>query len=180
VDFTHYKDHAATIAADLVNTLGSTSGTEYLPDCAALRSFLADHDLAPHGRVTQGDLEEARRLRGRLREVFDAPDDARAAGLLNDLLAETGVRPEISDHEGSGWHLHYVPPDDSPARLLSAVCAMGLATVICELGRPRLGVCAAERCRDVFVDVSRNRSRRFCNDTCSNRTHVAAHRARAK
>jgi predicted RNA-binding Zn ribbon-like protein len=180
VDFTHYKDHPATIAADLVNTLGSTSGAEYLPDCAALRTFLSEHGLAPHGRVTRGDLEEARRLRGRLREVFDAPDDARATGLLNDLLADARVLPQISDHDGSGWHLHYVPPDSSPARLLTAVCAMGLASVVCELGRPRLGVCAADRCRDVFVDVSRNRSRRFCNDTCSTRTHVAAHRARSK
>jgi non-ribosomal peptide synthetase component F len=97
VDFTHYKDHPATIAADLVNTLGSTSETEYLPDCAALRSFLSEHGLAPHGRVTRADLEEARRLRGQLREVFDAPDDARAAALLNDLLTEAHVLPQISD-----------------------------------------------------------------------------------
>ena len=180
MDFTHYKDEAATVAADLVNTLGSTSGNEYLPDCAALRRFLSEHGLVPHGAVGRRDLEEARALRARLRQVFEASDDASAARLLNELLSETGVLPQITGHDGSDWHIHYVPAETSPARLLTAVCAMGLATVMCEFGHERLGLCAAERCKDVFVDVSRNRSRRFCNETCSNRTNVAAYRARHK
>ena len=39
--------------------------------------------------------------------------------------------------------------------------------------------CASPTCRDVFVDLSRNRSRRYCDSrTCGNRLHVAAYRAR--
>jgi predicted RNA-binding Zn ribbon-like protein len=33
-------------------------------------------------------------------------------------------------------------------------------------------------CDRVFVDVSRNGTRRFCSETCQNRVKVAAHRAR--
>ena len=43
----------------------------------------------------------------------------------------------------------------------------------------RLQVCAAEDCNAVFVDFSRNRSKRFCDTgNCANRTHVAAYRKR--
>nr|MBA2307838.1 CGNR zinc finger domain-containing protein [Pseudonocardiales bacterium] len=39
-------------------------------------------------------------------------------------------------------------------------------------------ICAAEDCRDVLVDLSKNHSRRFCGTSCANRTNVAAYRAR--
>ncbi|HEY5400209.1 MAG TPA: CGNR zinc finger domain-containing protein [Trebonia sp.] len=42
----------------------------------------------------------------------------------------------------------------------------------------RLRVCAADDCEDVLVDLSKNRSRRFCSLTCANRVNVAAYRSR--
>ena len=42
----------------------------------------------------------------------------------------------------------------------------------------RLLVCAADDCDDVVVDLSKNRSRRFCGLTCANRVNVAAYRSR--
>ena len=42
----------------------------------------------------------------------------------------------------------------------------------------RLGVCAAERCDRVYVDTSRNATRRFCSTACQSRTKAAAFRAR--
>ena len=45
----------------------------------------------------------------------------------------------------------------------------------------RLRRCEAPDCRRAFVDLSRNRSRRYCDSrTCGNRLHVAAYRARRK
>ena len=55
---------------------------------------------------------------------------------------------------------------------------MGLANVVCDYGKTRLGVCRAVDCECVYVDVSRNAQRRFCSDACANRTNVAAFRAR--
>ena len=49
-------------------------------------------------------------------------------------------------------------------------------------GRPSVksfGTCAAIGCGALFVDLSCNRSKRFCDrGNCANRTHVAAFRAR--
>ena len=57
---------------------------------------------------------------------------------------------------------------------------LGLATLVCDLGPTRLGVCAAERCTNVYVDTSPNQSRRYCSERCSSRANVAAYRARQK
>jgi predicted RNA-binding Zn ribbon-like protein len=58
--------------------------------------------------------------------------------------------------------------------------AMAMVDVIRmgELGR--LQTCAAADCDDVLVDLSKNRSRRFCGTSCANRTNVAAYRARKR
>ena len=58
--------------------------------------------------------------------------------------------------------------------------AFALATLVSEYGVDRHGVCAAEGCERVFADTSRNAARRYCSSACSNRSAVAAHRARAK
>ena len=58
---------------------------------------------------------------------------------------------------------------------------MALAFVIAAGERHRLAICAAPDCARVLVDLSRNRSKRYCDSrTCGNRLHVAAYRARQK
>jgi predicted RNA-binding Zn ribbon-like protein len=43
----------------------------------------------------------------------------------------------------------------------------------------RVRVCDAPGCDAVLIDLSRNRSRRYCDTgNCGNRQHVAAYRAR--
>ena len=44
----------------------------------------------------------------------------------------------------------------------------------------RLSVCADERCDGLVLDLSRNRSRRYCSTACANRNAVAAYRARGR
>ena len=44
----------------------------------------------------------------------------------------------------------------------------------------RLDVCADSDCSGLVLDLSRNRSRRFCSTTCTNRAAVAAYRARQR
>jgi predicted RNA-binding Zn ribbon-like protein len=57
---------------------------------------------------------------------------------------------------------------------------MGLGVALIEGGLERFGICDASTCDDVFVDISRNRSRRYCSDTCTTRQNVAAYRRRQK
>jgi predicted RNA-binding Zn ribbon-like protein len=56
---------------------------------------------------------------------------------------------------------------------------MGFVDLIRSDDLGRLRVCAADDCDAVLVDLSRNRSRRYCDTgNCGNRTNVAAYRAR--
>jgi predicted RNA-binding Zn ribbon-like protein len=57
---------------------------------------------------------------------------------------------------------------------------MGLTMAFLDLGRARLGACDDPRCRGVFLDTSRNRSRRYCSDRCASRANVAALRRRQR
>ena len=179
MDFGHYSDRCMGAAADLVNTRGHPSGWEYMGTTDIAKEFLEDHDFAAVGSVTDEDLAELHRVRERLEKVFYAGDERTATSLVNDLLEEYKVTPRLTDHDGH-WHFHYAPEDTPLGRRVASDVVMGLAALIADFGFDRFGICAADECGDVFVDTSRNKSRRYCNDLCSSRTNVAAYRARAK
>ena len=45
----------------------------------------------------------------------------------------------------------------------------------------RLQICGADDCEDVLVDLSKNKSKRYCDTgNCGNRANVAAYRARKR
>ncbi|HEX2172706.1 MAG TPA: CGNR zinc finger domain-containing protein [Dehalococcoidia bacterium] len=178
MSFDHYKT-GAELAADLVNTRGSITGNEYLPDASAAEKLLRDHGLEPVSGIRNRDVEELRALRERLRPVFEAQDERGCARLLNQLLREILPLPQLVSGPG-GLQLQHLPRSQSVAEQVAAASLVGLAVLIADQGFDRLGICSADRCRDVFVDTSRNRSRRYCNDTCSSRANVAAFRARHK
>ena len=90
----------------------------------------------------------------------------------------TGPTPQLSRHDGEPWHLHFTSAVAGTE--WGAACATGLAVVVDGQATGRLGVCRADGCDRVYVDVSRNASRRFCSEACLNRTKVAAFRARAR
>lgn len=175
----NYKGDAAALAADLVNTRGSITGTDYMPDVAALKAFLEAHSLEPPSDLSVDDLTAIGRVRDRLKEVFFATDDASAAALLNSILGDLGAAPRVHSG-GAGAHLAFTPEGAAIARHVGITAAMGLVDLLVDSGRSRMGVCSASDCRDVFVDTSRNRSRRYCTDSCSSRSNVAAFRARRR
>ena len=57
---------------------------------------------------------------------------------------------------------------------------MGLTMAFLDLGPGRFGTCADDGCTGVFLDTSRNQSRRFCSDRCATRANVAALRSRRR
>ena len=179
MDFGHYNDLAVQAAADLVNTVGSHTGNELMPSAKDARDFLSDRNFSFADELTEADLDEIRSVRDRLRDVFFAGDDQKAVENLNRLLEELELSPFLTDHDGH-WHLHYAADNTSVGRRTAAAMAMGLAAMVAEHGFSRVGTCAADDCNDVFIDTSRNRSRRFCGEGCSSRTNVAAFRARRK
>jgi len=132
------------------------------------------------------DAEQARGLRelaGTLRRIFGAIDGGRsddAAKLLNDLMAVCGAAPHLHRDGNGPWHLHFHQPDVGFVRGWTAGCAVGLAYALGSGHGDRIGVCAGLGCERVFVDVSRNGSRRFCSIACQNRVKAAQYRARRR
>jgi len=61
---------------------------------------------------------------------------------------------------------------------LALETAMALIDVIRAHEGSRITVCADADCEAVALDLSRNRSKRYCSTTCANRNAVAAYRAR--
>jgi predicted RNA-binding Zn ribbon-like protein len=179
--FGRYTDRSVALAVDLVNTFGTRLVQPDLLDSAeSLRRFLLAHGEREPLRITRRDLLEVRAVRDRLGAIFDASDEQAAAGLLNEMLLDVDARPQVTDHDDAGWHLHFTSAGDSWARGLAGATAASLALVLCDEGLRRMGRCAAEGCQRAFVDLSRNRARRFCSVACADRTNVAAYRKRSK
>ncbi len=180
MNFDAYTDLSVVTAVDLVNTLDVETAKDFLTEVEHLAKFLDDH-LDSYARpLTPADVTDVAGLRERLRLAFTLGSIDTVVDLLNDLLAESSALPQLTDHDGV-WHFHFTPPESSLFAHMAAEAAMGLASVIRDHGLERLRVCAATGCSRVFVDTSRNRSRRYCNpDICGNRTNVAAFRARQR
>ena len=179
MDLANYTKNFPDLAVALVNTWDPPSSKEHLPDPRALDEWLSEHGIEAPPATTK-DLEAARAVRSRLRAVFEAGTEEEGLAILNELLAEAPLVPKVVRSAGEcGFEL---TARDAPiARRLASEGAFGLAAAIAEGGFDRLRICGGHKCLDVFVDVSRNRSRKFCSPhVCGNRASVAAYRARQK
>ena len=97
---------------------------------------------------------------------------------VNRLLREARALPQLVKHDQWDWHLHATTPEAPLADRMGTEAAMALVDVIRSKEMDRMLVCAAEDCDAVVLDLSRNRSKRYCDTgNCANRAHVAAYRA---
>lgn len=177
----HDSEEALEATLDLVNSDDRRTGVDTLTSLAAVAEFLDRHGVSGTRAGTEAELRAVRRLRGRLRSVFDAAaadDRAAVVAELNDLIADARAVPYLVEHDGNPLHLHFTPPDAPVHHRVGAEMAICLAMVVRDGGYDRLRVCESADCRRVLVDLSRNRSRRYCDTQCGNRRHVAAYRER--
>lgn len=175
--FTHDTEVALHGAVDLVNTLDPTDGTDTLATSEQLGEFVSRWGWSGRIRHDQTELQEVRALRPLFREVWRR-DEQGVVDLVNQLLADNRAQPRLVRHDQWDWHLHATPDDAPLATRMAVEFAMAMVDLVRagELGR--LGVCGADDCEDVLVDLTRNRSRRFCSTTCGNRMAAAAYRER--
>ncbi len=167
-------DAYARTAVDLVNAR--------LDDLADLRELLGNQQWMADEAIER-DVATFRRARNRLRDVFTLGAlgrDPEAVGTLNALLEAFPVQPRISGHESNDWHMHITSRGASVSAEYLAGAVWGLAVWLCQFGSARFGVCADDRCGNVYLDTSSNCCRRFCSERCATRSHVAAHRARKR
>jgi predicted RNA-binding Zn ribbon-like protein len=177
--FAHDTEIALTEAAELVNTL--SDGVDSLSSRAGLDAFLSRFPFSGTQLHTDEELRSVRELRERLRGLWAAADRDEAARIVNEILTEADARPYLTKHDQWDWHLHVTRPDAPLAQRIGAEAAMGFLDLIREDDLDRLKLCSADDCEDVVVDLSRNKSRRFCaTGNCGNRANVAAYRARKR
>ncbi|MGW2593593.1 CGNR zinc finger domain-containing protein [Streptomyces sp. NPDC001515] len=184
MELAYYSDYAVR----LVNTEEPARGKDTLTSVEAVRELFGANQQAAR-RATDADVTRFRSVRARLRTVFeaaDAGDETLAVDLLNSLLLEFPVSPQISghDHRDSDgkpdWHMHLADHPSNATSGYAAIAAMGLAFHLTSYGADRLGLCEASPCRNAYLDTSTNRSRRYCSDRCATRANVAAYRARKR
>jgi predicted RNA-binding Zn ribbon-like protein len=174
VIFAHDTEVALNAAAALVN---SAHDGESLPDVTALDAFVAQWRWTGERAHDTAELAAVRALRSRLKQLWTAEEDD-AVELVNDMLREANALPQLIKHDEWDYHLHATPSDAGLDVRMMVEAAMAFVDVIRMKELARLRVCAAEDCADVLVDLSKNRSRRFCDSGCGNRMNVAAYRAR--
>ena len=175
MDYDTYGSSAVELAIDLANA-------ELEPPDGVV-AFLTAHDEwfsnDTSFELSPGETNHARKTAQLIRAVALARSQDDVLTRLNELLALARPRPYATDHDGE-LHLHYARPDAPAVEQLTTTVAMGLSQVVVQHCWQRLGVCSAEGCDNVYIDTSRNASRRYCSNTCASRSTVAAYRARQK
>ena len=178
--FTHDTEVSLVEAAALVNTLDG-DGVDGLAEPSGLREFLDRHPFTGVVLGTEAEAAEVREIRGQLGRLWQVPDRDAAVPIINEILAACDARPFLVRHDAWDWHLHVTPPEAPLAQRMAAEAAMAFLELIRADDWARLKSCAADDCHDVLVDLSKNRSKRFCDDgNCGNRAAVAAYRARKR
>ncbi len=184
MNFDSHTSDVVTYAVTLINdvTPGERHGRPF-PAPADL--VTAVREAMPPSRTpghpTEQEAAELAEWVARLRQVVElvAAGDVDGACLaLNEIMRATGAVPRLARHDGEPWHVHYHSADAEWALGSAASIATAVAIVLGTAAVDRLGICNAPACDRVYVDISRNGTRRFCSTACQNRVKAAAFRAR--
>ena len=172
--FAHDTEASLLAAVALVN---SAEPPDTLTTPARLDAFYDAHRYTGARTHDDAELAAVRALRAPLRTLLTADRDT-AVGIVNDILRRYRAVPQLVRHDTFDYHLHAIPRSAPLADRIAVETAMAMVDVIRADDLSRLSVCADETCDGVVLDLSRNRSRRFCSAACGNRLAVAAYRAR--
>jgi predicted RNA-binding Zn ribbon-like protein len=171
----HDTERALAAAAGLVNT--GRDDEDQLTTVEELDRLVRLWEWSGPRTGDPAELAAVRELRPTLARFWSADRDT-VVDLVTQVLRERRALPQLVKHDHWDYHVHATAADAPLADRMAVEAAMAMADVIRvdELGRLR--VCGGDDCQDVYVDLSKNRSRRFCGATCGNRANVAAYRAR--
>lgn len=174
--FAHDTEMALQAAVALAN---SALPPDSMTTVDELDTFFDEFEYSGTRRGTATELDAVRAVRPRLLSLLTADRDG-AVAMVNSMLAEAGAVPQLVRHDGWDWHVHAVAADAPLDTRILVETAMAMIDVIRAEEMSRLGRCADDSCTGIVLDLSRNRSRRFCSTACGNRNAQAAHRARQR
>ncbi|OZC50693.1 RNA-binding protein [Rhodococcus sp. 15-649-1-2] len=171
-----FTDDTAGALVSAVALANSGEDPDTLVTRDQLKEFFARHHYTGRFDGDAPELDAVRALRPSLRTLLTSDRDT-AVELVNTILADACALPRLVRHGETDWHLHAVSDDSPLARRIAVETAMAMIDVIRADELSRLTICAAD-CEGIVLDLSRNRSRKFCSTACGNRTAVAAYRTR--
>jgi predicted RNA-binding Zn ribbon-like protein len=176
VVFAHDTTAALQAAVALAN---SAEPPDTMTTRDQLDAFFAAHDYSGDRAHDAAELESVRALRAPLRALLTGDRDE-VARIVNRTLAERHAVPALVRHDDWDYHLHAIDSDAPLADRIAVETAMAMIDLFRADELSRLSVCAERSCAGIVLDLSRNRSRRFCSTACGNRVAVAAYRARKR
>jgi predicted RNA-binding Zn ribbon-like protein len=176
--FIHDTRRTLMMVVDLVNTLPGYDDDDTLQTADDLRDFLAKHPYTGVIRHDEAELAAVREVRERLSELWRV-DRVGAVPLVNAMLADGEALPRLVIHDEYDWHIHATSDDSPLATRMMVEAAMSFVDVIRSDEYQRVRVCSADDCESVYIDYSKNGSKRYCDTgNCGNRMNVIAYRAR--
>ena len=189
MQFAHDTKLALLATAAFVNTTPdlSDSGTDEMAAPDHVLAFVEEHDYSGSVRGDQAEIGELQAVRQRLRQLWELcspggemPIDVDGVvEVVNAFLREYDALPQLVRHDGWDWHVHAVSTERPLADRICVEAALAVIDLIRAEELRRMRRCAADDCDAVFIDLSRNRSKRYCDvGNCGNRAHVAAYRSR--
>lgn len=176
--FIHDTQQSLRAAAHLVNTLPGYDGDDTLTTLDDLDAYLEVNPYTGTIRRDEEELAAIRAIRGRLRRLWEV-DRETAVPLVNEMLRDGRALPRLVIHDGFDWHIHATSDDAPLATRILVEAAMAFVDVIRSDQYDRIRVCDADDCDSVYVDFSKNGSKRYCDTgNCGNRMNVIAYRRR--
>jgi predicted RNA-binding Zn ribbon-like protein len=176
--FAHDTEMNLLAAVALVNSRYSNpTDVDRMADVEGLDAWFRDHSYSYAPKATRALLAEVTALREPIRDLLTSTRDA-AVDIVNAWLTEANALPQLVRHDNLDWHIHAERPGSSMVVQIRVETAMALIDVIRSDEMQRISICEDEHCDGIVLDLSRNRSRRYCSTACGNRAAVAAYRAR--
>lgn len=171
--------HDTRLSLQSLAALVNTRDPDVLTNLGDLDELCARWQWSGGRTHDRAELDAVRAVRQRLAGFWGA-DERAVVELINALLVEGGALPQLVRHDNFGWHIHATGPDAPLVVRMIVEYAMSMMDVVRAGDLDRLGSCADPDCNQVVIDLSRNRSRKFCDTGCGNRSNVAAYRARRR
>ncbi|MEV0388044.1 CGNR zinc finger domain-containing protein [Nonomuraea sp. NPDC050643] len=117
-------------------------------------------------------------LAAELRQALLAERPAGQASHINAMIRRYGAQPYLVEDVGQPFHLHFHGWGGTQVEALGGEFATALALIVDGYGPERFGACEAHQCEAVYIDLTRNASRRYCSAACTARAKTAAYRNR--
>ncbi|GAA3063732.1 MULTISPECIES: CGNR zinc finger domain-containing protein [Actinomycetes] len=178
-----------TAAVNLMNTSEGLHSAQASPDqltsIESLRKFLSSQDSElkwPTSTLDRAQVDSVRDLRDTVHQIWGAAPITTKEPVekINTLLEGVGTRVvRTSGGEEPQFRAVPIPVSTQLADVMTAAIADALQFLVVNDETGRMRTCKGDECDAVIVDLTRNRSKLFCDfGNCANRAHVRAYRAR--